>query len=82
MTLHDRLTRGLIAGMVAGVVSLLWGLFSFHILKSTRLLYTDFAAILTYGTKAERFWQKYLPSLLSLCILDLEAYYLLFWFHM
>lgn len=53
MTLNDRLTRGLLAGMVAGFPSLAWGLFSKHVLHFTTLLYSDFAAILTYGKKAE-----------------------------
>lgn len=51
MTLDDRLTRGFLAGLLAGLPSLAWGMFSRHILQFTTLLYTDFASFLIYGKK-------------------------------
>ncbi|HBV86256.1 hypothetical protein [Desulfosporosinus sp.] len=58
MILEDRFTRGFIAGLIGGVGSLAWGLFSKSILKFTELLYTDFASILIYGNKASSFIEK------------------------
>jgi len=52
MTLDDRFTKGLIAGICGGFISLSWGLTSKFILHFTTLLYADFAAALVYGRKA------------------------------
>lgn len=53
MTLDDRLTRGLLAGVLAGIPGILIALTSRFVLHTTTLLYSDFAAILIYGKKAE-----------------------------
>lgn len=58
MILDDRFTRGFIAGLIGGIGSLAWGIFSKSILKFTELLYSDFAAILIYGVKASSSIEK------------------------
>jgi len=63
MALNDRFTRGLIAGIIAGLVSFSWGLLSRHVLHFTTLLYSDFAAILTYGAKAQSLQAKIFAQL-------------------
>jgi uncharacterized membrane protein YagU involved in acid resistance len=51
--LKDRLTRGLLAGILAGLVTFPWGLASKYILKTADILYMDFAAIHIYGKRPE-----------------------------
>ena len=53
MTLDDRLTRGFLAGVLAGIPTIITGLITRFILHATTLLYTDFASILVFGTKAQ-----------------------------
>lgn len=52
MTLDDRLTRGFLAGILAGIPTILTGLVLRFVLHATTLLYADFAAILVFGHKA------------------------------
>lgn len=52
MILTDRFTRGFLAGLVGGVISLIWGLFSKFVLNFTDILFGDFAAVLIYGRPA------------------------------
>lgn len=52
VTLNDRFTKGFLAGLIAGIPALAWGLLSRYVLHFTTLLYKDFAAILTYGNPA------------------------------
>lgn len=53
MTLDDRFTRGLLAGVLAGIPAIFLGLTARFVLHATTLMYTDFAAILVFGRKAE-----------------------------
>lgn len=52
MILNDRFTRGFLAGLFGGVISLSWGLFSKFVLDFTDILFGEFAAILIYGRPA------------------------------
>ncbi len=58
MTINDRFTQGLLAGILGGIPSLAWGLFSQYILKFSSHLYGDFAAALIYGKNAANIWDK------------------------
>lgn len=53
MTLEDRFTRGFLAGLIAGTITLPWGLISKYLLKFSEMMYSDFAAFLIYGKKLE-----------------------------
>jgi len=52
MDLRDRFTRGLIGGIVGGIVMNIFNLFSYY-LGIAELRYIDWAAVVIYGTKPE-----------------------------
>lgn len=45
----DRFYRGLIAGMVGGVLMNLWDLISYHLFHFSKLRYLDWAGMIMYG---------------------------------
>ncbi|MHB1128344.1 MAG: hypothetical protein ACYC2T_15630 [Bacillota bacterium] len=49
MTLNDRFTKGLIAGLAAGLVTVGWDLFSFHVINFSKHTFLDFPASIIYG---------------------------------
>jgi len=51
----DRFTRGLVAGMVGGVVMNAWDLTSYHLLHFSKQRYLDWASVLIYGNLAKDF---------------------------
>ncbi|MHB1420980.1 MAG: hypothetical protein ACYCX4_15595 [Bacillota bacterium] len=69
MTLNDRFTKGLVAGIAAGLVSTTWNLLSFYILHFAKHNFSDFPAYIIYGYRPNS-----LPQILFSEIIDFVWY--------
>jgi hypothetical protein len=52
--MKDKFMRGMIAGVLAGVVCNAFSYFSFHVLRFAALRYVDFASVVIYGRKLQQ----------------------------
>ena len=63
--LKDRYTRGLTAGLLAGVIALAWNLFSFYVLRFATLLWGDFVAALIFRRPVAAPWEYVFSMLIG-----------------
>ena len=47
----DRVMKGVIAGVLGGIVMNIWSFISVYILKFSNLLYLDWLSVMLYGHK-------------------------------
>lgn len=62
MTLNDRFTRGMLAGLLAGIITKFYDLPAYYLGFST-LRWLDFAGILIYGEKPMTLWYQVFATL-------------------
>jgi len=55
--MKDRFTRGFMAGVLAGLISSVWNIISYHLINMSTIRFLDFAAILTYGRRTRTIWE-------------------------
>jgi hypothetical protein len=66
----DRTTRGLLAGIIAGVVMNVWNLFDYYFLHFTGIRFLDWFAVLVTWTKPENGIQTVIYLVLQTIIWD------------
>ena len=62
----DRTFRGLIAGIIAGIVMNVWNLTDFYLFHITNLRLLDWVAVLTSGEKSQSFFQSITDLIIQL----------------
>jgi hypothetical protein len=62
----DRTFRGLIAGLIAGVVFNIWNLTDFYFFHISNLRLLDWVAVLTSGEKSQSFFQSITDLIIQL----------------
>lgn len=58
--MKDRFTRGFTAGVLAGIITSVWNLLSYHLLHMSNLRFLDFAAVFIFGNTAMTIWEMLL----------------------
>lgn len=66
----DRTTRGLLAGIIAGIAMNIWNLFDFFILKITEIRFLDWLSVLLTWDKPANIFQEIIALLLQIIVWD------------
>lgn len=66
----DRTTRGLLAGIIAGVAMNVWNLFDYYILHITEIRFLDWLAVLLTWAKPANSFQEVISLVLQIIVWD------------